>query len=140
LYFEVWYNPKMETLVFENTKKFRNWLENNHTRPEGIWLKHFKKTSGVKSINPVEALEQALCFGWITGKPKKYDEKSWGIRYIPRRKGSLWSKINVEIAKRLIKEGKMTSPGLKEIQDVKKMGDGKGHMIPKVNQKYPMIL
>ena len=127
----------METLVFENTKKFRNWLEKNHTRCEGIWLKHFKKTSGVKSISPIEALEQALCFGWITGKPKKYDEKSWGIKYMPRRKGSLWSKINVGIAKRLIKEGNMSLPGLKEIQEAKKDGRWKRAYDPQSKSKIP---
>lgn len=113
----------MEILIFKTPKKFREWLEKNHTREEGILLRLFRKNSGIKSITYQEALDEALCFGWIDGQVKKDgDINSWTQRFTHRRKGSLWSKRNVENAERLIKNGRMMPSGLEEIEKAKADG------------------
>lgn len=100
----------------------RAWLAKNHSSSDGIWLRFYKKSSGVTSVRVGEALEEALCYGWITGQAKPLDEKSWLGRFVPRRPKSIWSKINTGIAERLIDEGRMKPPGLKEVEEAKKDG------------------
>ena len=114
--------PKTEIKSFPTAAKFRVWLEKNHARSDGFWLRFFKKASGEKSIPYAGAVDVALCFGWIDGQVKKYDEKSWLQRYTPRRPRSLWSKINTGHAERLILEGRMTPAGLKQIESAKADG------------------
>lgn len=104
------------TLFFPSQKEFKKWLHKNHGTPEGIWLKFAKKASGISSITPEEALEVALCYGWIDGQRKPVDENYYTNRYTPRRKTSLWSKRNCEIAERLITSKQMQPSGMKEIK------------------------
>jgi len=108
--------PEAAIKSFPTAEKLRLWLEKNHTRSDGIWLRFFKKASGKKSISYVEAVEEALCFGWIDGQVKKYDDTSWIQRYTPRRPRSLWSKINTGRATNLIAQGRMKPAGLKQIE------------------------
>ena len=107
---------------FSSAKAFRAWLEKNHAKPDGIWLRMFKKVSGKKTITYDEALDEALCFGWIDGQAKSHDKDSYIQRFTPRRKRSMWSKRNREHVARLIKEKRMTSAGLKEVETAKKDG------------------
>ncbi len=108
---------------FKNQEEFRKWLSQNFNKPEGIWLKLFKKSSGIQSISHDQALDIALCFGWIDGVAKKLDdENSWVQKFTPRRAKSLWSKRNIQHTQRLIKLGLMTDAGLKEIELAKKDG------------------
>lgn len=108
---------------FKSQEDFRKWMLKSYTKPEGIWLKLYRKNSGVKSINYQEALDVALCFGWIDGQVKKLDDlASWVQKFTPRRKGSIWSKRNVDNANRLINEGLMTPSGQKQIDDAKADG------------------
>lgn len=109
-------------IVFRTQNKWRNWLSKNHTSFNGAWLRLYKKESGIKSVNHDQALEETLCFGWIDGQLKSYDEKSFLQKFTPRRNGSIWSKRNTEIIERLIKEGKMHSSGLKEVEKAKADG------------------
>ena len=102
-------------LAFKSPREWRNWLARNHARSQGVWLRFFKKASGIASINYDQALDEALCHGWIDGQGKKGDWKSWLQKYTPRRQKSLWSKRNTLHAARLIKAGKMTPRGLDEV-------------------------
>jgi uncharacterized protein YdeI (YjbR/CyaY-like superfamily) len=109
-------------IFFESQKKWRSWLLKNYSKSDGIWLQFYKKNSGIKTLNYGQALDEALCFGWIDGQAKSNDEKSYLQKFTPRRKRSIWSKRNTEHVKRLIKEGKMHSAGLTEIEKAKADG------------------
>ena len=112
----------METLSFPTQRTFHTWLTKNHDSCDGIWLRIYKKTSDTKSITYAEALDEALCFGWIDGQKKPYDEESWLQKFTPRRPRSVWSKVNTEHIDRLIKEKKMTSAGMKQVEAAKADG------------------
>lgn len=112
----------MKTIPFESSRAFRGWLSKNHDKSPGIWLRIFKKEAGARSISYAEALDQALCFGWIDGQKKPYDSESWLQKFTPRRARSQWSKRNTEHAERLIESGEMTSAGLAEISAAKADG------------------
>jgi uncharacterized protein YdeI (YjbR/CyaY-like superfamily) len=101
-----------EEIYFKNRKEWRKWLEGNHNSPEGIWMIMYKKHTGRECIPYAEAVEEALCFGWIDGKLKRINDEYYIQVYTPRRPGSRWSKYNIEKVKKLISEGKMTSSGL----------------------------
>lgn len=107
-------------LHIKNRNEWRKWLEINHKNIKEIWLIHYKKPSNKKSINHFEAVEEALCFGWIDSKLKKIDKESFILKYSPRRPKSIWSKINKEKAEELIALGKMTKSGLEKIEEAKK--------------------
>lgn len=108
--------------AFADDAKWNAWLLKNHVSKPGIWVKLFKKGSNTKSITYTEALDEALCFGWIDGQSKGFDEISWLQKFTPRRAKSIWSKINREHVARLIKEKRMQPAGLKEIEAAKKDG------------------
>jgi uncharacterized protein YdeI (YjbR/CyaY-like superfamily) len=112
----------MDILRFESSLDLRRWLEKNHASADGIWLSFFKKDSGEKSVTYVQALDEALCFGWIDGQIKPCDELSWLQRYTPRRAKSQWSKRNTLHVERLTKAGAMTTAGLKVIEAAKADG------------------
>lgn len=106
----------MKTLTFKSAEAFRLWLGENHATCDGIWLRIFKKDSGRKTVTYAEALDQALCFGWIDGLKKSYDEHSWIQRFTPRRARSVWSKLNTEHVGRLNKAGQMAQAGLEAVK------------------------
>jgi uncharacterized protein YdeI (YjbR/CyaY-like superfamily) len=107
---------------FPTAAAFRKWLVANHAKAEGLWLRIYKKDSGKKSITYAEALDEALCFGWIDGMKKGLDEVSWVQRFTPRRAKSGWSKINTGHAERLVGVGKMHATGLRHIEAAKADG------------------
>jgi uncharacterized protein YdeI (YjbR/CyaY-like superfamily) len=111
-----------EIIAFATASEWRIWLENNHENSNGIWLQLYKKDTGVVSIDHAMALNEALCFGWINGQAKKFDEQSYLQKFTPRRRGSIWSKRNIDHIERLSKEGKVTPAGLKEVEAAKKDG------------------
>ena len=115
----------VQTLSFKSPAEFRRWLSKHHTREQGIWLRFFRKASGIKTVTYLEALDQALCRGWIDGQAKPCDEQSWIQRFTPRRAKSGWSKRNTLHAERLIQAGQMTAPGLAAIEAAK--ADGRWH-------------
>lgn len=112
----------LQIISFKSSKAWAGWLAKNHSKSAGIWIRCFKKNSGVASITHPEALEEALCYGWIDGQAKKYDEESWLQKFTPRRAKSIWSKRNIEHVSRLTKAGKMRAPGLKEVERAKMDG------------------
>src|SRR5690242_18322802 len=93
---------------FRSSKELRAWLAKEHTRAPALLLRIYKKGSGVPSVTYAEALDQALCFGWIDGQKMPFDANSWVQKFTPRRAKSSWSKINVGHVGRLVREGQMT--------------------------------
>jgi uncharacterized protein YdeI (YjbR/CyaY-like superfamily) len=102
-------NPKF----FRTPSDFRNWLERNHAAKREVSVGFYKKASGKASITWPESVDEALCFGWIDGIRKRIDEISYQIRFTPRRRGSIWSTINIKRAKELTKQKRMRPIGLK---------------------------
>ena len=102
----------MKPTFFSSPEKFRAWLEQNHTRESELLVGFHKKSSGKKSVTYAEALDEALCFGWIDGVRKNLDETSYTIRFTPRKPRSIWSNVNVNHVERLKKEGRMHVAGL----------------------------
>jgi uncharacterized protein YdeI (YjbR/CyaY-like superfamily) len=111
-----------EILHFRSPAEFRKWLAKNHRRPEGIWLRICKKDSKEPSVTYAQALDEALCFGWIDGQKQRHDESSWLQKFTPRRRKSGWSKINTQHAERLITASRMKPAGHAEIDAAKKDG------------------
>ncbi|MDR3652134.1 MAG: YdeI/OmpD-associated family protein [Paludibacter sp.] len=117
------YNPKdLQILSFTKKQNFEEWLEQNYTLEEGIWLRFYKKNSGIKTIIYTEALDIALCYGWIDGQVKKYDENSYIQKFTHRRAKSMWSKRNKERVEYLEKECKLKPSGIIEIEKAKADG------------------
>ena len=113
--------PMPEQLVFKNRNAFRIWLLKNHSRREGLWLV-FGKNNAIETLTPEEALEEALCFGWIDGLVKRVDETRYVKFFSPRRAKSKWSEKNKKTAERLIRRGRMTSSGRQAIERAKQDG------------------
>ena len=111
-----------EILSFRSSSAFRKWLAANHRESDGIWLRIFKKDSQEPSVTYAEALDEALCFGWIDGQKQRHDDLSWRQRFTPRRPKSGWSKINTQHAERLIRERRMKAAGREAIDAAKKDG------------------
>lgn len=97
-------------------------MAENHQDEEGLWLVFHKRHTGRSGLTYVEALEEALCFGWIDGIVKRIDDEKHMIRFSPRRKNSIWSEHNKRRVRRLIKEGRMTPAGLAKVTDAKANG------------------
>ena len=109
-------------LSFASQAEFAAWLDGNHAASDGIWLKFAKKGTGVPTVVYAEALEVALCFGWIDGQVKKVDDVHYMQRWTPRRARSKWSKRNCGKAQELIASGAMRPAGLAEVERAKADG------------------
>jgi uncharacterized protein YdeI (YjbR/CyaY-like superfamily) len=116
-------NDTVDALEFEDRHQWRSWLENNHMRASEAWLIHYKKIYQGKKLALVDAVEEALCFGWIDGKLKSLDETRYIVRYSPRRRKSIWSMSNIRRVGELIGEGRMTEAGLKKVEEAKESGE-----------------
>jgi uncharacterized protein YdeI (YjbR/CyaY-like superfamily) len=103
-------------------REWANWLATHHSTSDGVWLRFFKKGSEVAGLSRADALDEALCHGWIDGQVKKHDDVSWLQKFTPRRKKSIWSKINVGHATRLIAAGRMKGAGLREVEQARQDG------------------
>lgn len=112
----------LPVVLFKNQKEWERWLAKNHTDQGGLWVRIAKKGSGVDSVSYAEALDVALCWGWIDGLKRSYDEASWIQKFTPRRKRSMWSKVNREKVAGLIADGRMKPPGAAEIERAKADG------------------
>lgn len=107
---------------FADADAFYDWLARHHDREPEVWIKIHKVGSGRPSITPVQAIHVVLCWGWIDGVRKGFDEESFLQRYTPRSKKSIWSQINVDNVARLVAEGRMTEHGLREVEAAKADG------------------
>jgi uncharacterized protein YdeI (YjbR/CyaY-like superfamily) len=113
-------------LYFQSQKDWSIWLKKNHERSVGVWLRIAKKSSSDLSVTYAEALEAALCYGWIDGQKQRGDEKTWLQKFTPRGKKSIWSKINREKALALIDSGHMQPAGRRQIECARKDGRWEG--------------
>ena len=109
-------------LPFETKKKFAEWLAKTHDESVGLWLKIAKKATGISTVTYAEALDVALCYGWIDGQKGSFDEQYFLQKFTPRRPKSIWSKINVEKVAGLIASGEMKPAGLKAVEAAKQDG------------------
>jgi len=116
-------NPAdLPMMTFESKKLWAVWLSRQHNTSNGVWLKLAKKDSGIPSVTYDEAVDVALCYGWIDGEKKGFDDKYWLQRFTPRGPKSIWSKINTEKAERLIASGEMKPSGLRAIEAARRDG------------------
>ncbi len=113
---------ELPTLPFESKKKFTEWLAKNHDKSAGVWMKLAKKATGIPSVTYVEAVEVALCYGWIDGQAGSFDDKFWLVKFTPRRPKSIWSQINTKRVEQLIASGEMKPSGLKAVEAAKQDG------------------
>lgn len=111
--------------LFKTRRAWRTWLARNHDRCNGIWLVYYKKGSGKTSVTYEEALQEALCFGWIDSTVNRVDEERYKQRYTPRNDRSVWSASNKARVGRLIAAGLMAPPGLAKVEAAKRNGSWK---------------
>ena len=127
----------LQIMPFTTAKAFGGWLKKNHAASTGIWIQFFKKGSGVKTITYADALDEALCCGWIDSQVKRFDDQSYLQRFGPRKPKSIWSKINRQHVARLIEEGRMTPAGLSHMTSAKADGRWEGAYDSPKNMKVP---
>ena len=108
--------------LFKSRKEWTAWLEKNHRKSAGLWLRIAKKGSGLRSVTYPEALESALCYGWIDGQKRPESNEAWLQKFGPRTSRSIWSKINREKAEGLMARGEMQSAGLEAMESAKRNG------------------
>ena len=114
--------PELPQIAFPSQKDWEKWLKANHSKSPGIWLQFAKKASGTPSVTYPEAIEVALCYGWIDGQKRSHSNAAWLQKFTPRGKKSIWSKINREKALALIENGRMKPTGLAEVERAKQDG------------------
>ncbi|MGZ4601290.1 MAG: YdeI/OmpD-associated family protein [Oryzihumus sp.] len=112
----------MEIVSFESAEAFETWLSDHHATSAGIWLKLRKKGAGIVALDYAQALDVALCYGWIDGQKGKFDDQHWLQRFTPRTPKSKWSKINRDKVEALIGQGRMRPAGLAEVERAKTDG------------------
>ena len=108
--------------TFRTEAAFEKWMAANHAREDEVWLKIHKKASGLPSVTAAQALDVALCYGWIDGIRKSFAEQSFLQRYTPRRARSIWSQVNRDHVARLTAAGRMTAHGQKQVDAARKDG------------------
>jgi uncharacterized protein YdeI (YjbR/CyaY-like superfamily) len=109
-------------MQFKRQEDWTSWLDKNHTSSTGVWLRLAKTSSEIASVSYAEALDVALCYGWIDGQKKSYDKATWLQKFTPRGERSIWSRINREKAEELIRNGQMKPAGLQAIQRAQQDG------------------
>jgi uncharacterized protein YdeI (YjbR/CyaY-like superfamily) len=112
----------IEYLEFTDRNQWRAWLEEHHAVEKEAWLVHYKKGFQESTLSLDEAVEEALCFGWIDGLLRRLDERRYSLRYTPRRRNSVWSMSNIHRVERLIQQDRMTEAGLAKIAEAKENG------------------
>ncbi len=125
---------------FLDRKEWRMWLEENHSSKKEIWVIIHKKKSGKKGLKYQEAVEEAICLGWIDSKMQSIDANRFRLRFSPRRKTSIWSKNNKETAEKMIQAGKMTQAGFRTINEAKRNGKWDSAYSSKVSSTIPSDL
>jgi uncharacterized protein YdeI (YjbR/CyaY-like superfamily) len=115
-------SKEIPVLLFTDQSAWAAWLAENYATSAGVWLRLAKKASGLSSVSYVEALDVALCYGWIDGQKQSYDEDSWLQKFTPRGAKSVWSKINREKVAQLIARGLMQPAGLAAVESAKQDG------------------
>jgi uncharacterized protein YdeI (YjbR/CyaY-like superfamily) len=114
--------PELPIIPFASLEAWEAWLEEHHTTSEGLWLKIAKRGSDLETVSMAEALEVALCYGWIDSQADGFNDQYWLLRFTPRRPRSKWSKRNRAKVAKLIEEGRMKPAGLREVERAKADG------------------
>lgn len=127
-------------ILFREQSEWEAWLETNHETSEGVWLKIAKTDSELESVTYLDALDVAICYGWIDGRKKGADEMTWLQHFTPRRKKGLWSKRNSQRAEALIAAGRMKEAGLREVERAKADGRWLGAYSPQSEIQVPADL
>ena len=118
--------PELPIIPFTSREAWETWLEEHHATSDGLWLKLAKKGSGLETVSLAEALDVALCYGWIDSQADSFDDQHWLLRFTPRRPRSRWSKVNRVKVSKLIEAGKMKPAGLREMERAKAEGRWEG--------------
>jgi uncharacterized protein YdeI (YjbR/CyaY-like superfamily) len=113
---------EIESTTPKSREQWRKWLQKNHEKKDSVWLIYYKKDTNKPTVTWSDAVDEALCFGWIDGLKKSIDEEKFMQRFTRRKANSTWSKINKQKVKRLIKEGLMTKAGLEAVKTAKQNG------------------
>lgn len=129
--------PDYEIIAFKDSSTWRRWLDENHAKTNGLWARLYKKASGIPTVTYAEALDEALCYGWIDGQKKSYDADSFLQKFTPRRSKSLWSKRNIEHISRLTEAGLMQPAGLLEVEKAQSDGRWKAAYDAPSNMQVP---
>ena len=116
---------------------WRAWLERHWDVEKEVWLIFYKRNTGKPSLNYDDAVEEALCFGWIDSIIRKLDDEKFARKFTPRKAQSRWSELNKKRARRMVKEGKMTQAGLKKIREAKKSGEWFRSPLQRTNRAMP---
>ena len=128
----------MKKICITTRSKWRRWLAENHdSRPDGIWLVFYKKATGRQSLEYGEAVEEALCFGWIDSIIKRIDDEKYCRKFTPRKDNSNWSATNKKRVAKLIKEGLMTDVGMAKVRIAKKSGMWNVDSRPAISTEVP---
>jgi uncharacterized protein YdeI (YjbR/CyaY-like superfamily) len=112
----------LPVMAFANAASLESWLAAQPADSKGLWIKFAKKSSRIDSVTKAEAIDAALCYGWIDGQLRKFDEHHWLIRFTPRKRGSKWSLINRRRATALIEAGRMQPSGLAQVEAARSDG------------------
>lgn len=107
---------------FESRSEWREWLRQNHDKEKEVWILAYKKSTGKTTLDYKDALDEALCFGWIDSRLRRIDDEKHMWRFAPRKRGSIWSEINRRNAERLIRERRMTAAGMEKVREAKRNG------------------
>ncbi len=116
-------NAPKEFLTFDDHLAWRSWLSLHHATAQEAWVIHYKKGFRPGSLTYEEAVDEALCFGWIDGLLHRVDEEKFALRFSPRKPGSIWSASNIQRVERLIREGRMTEAGLQKVHEAQANGE-----------------
>jgi uncharacterized protein YdeI (YjbR/CyaY-like superfamily) len=130
----------LSVLAFASCAEWEAWLEVEPSMSKGVWLKLAKATSGIPSISKQEAIDGALCHGWIDGQLDKFDADHWLVRFTPRRPKGKWSQANRERALALIKLGRMQPAGMREIEQARRDGRWDAAYAPQSTATVPADL
>ncbi len=127
-------------LYFKDREEWRKWLAENHAASNEVRILHYKKRSGKPTVSISEAVEEAICFGWIDSRMKSIDAEKFILKYSPRRPKSVWSKINRERAEKMTASGKMTAAGLAAIELAKNNGNWDAAYTNAIRDEMPLDL
>jgi uncharacterized protein YdeI (YjbR/CyaY-like superfamily) len=127
----------LPVLAFKSQQAWHDWVASQPAQSPGLWLKLAKKSSGITGVSKAEAIDTALCHGWIDGQLDSLDDKYWLVRFTPRQAGSKWSEKNRDRALQLIEAGRMQPAGLKEIERAQKDGRWNAAYAPQATAEVP---
>lgn len=130
----------MKQLYVDNRKEWRDWLRRNHNTSDGVWLVFYKKHTGKPSLDYDEAVEEALCFGWIDSIIKKLDEERYARKITPRNINSKWSDLNKKRVEKLDREGRMAAPGIDKVNAGRESGNWEKSNRPRMPDHIPELL